>query len=305
MRITASDHAARASPVRVAWGDYPRAASLFEDALAIDRARGDEQRLAEDLGGLCAAVLNLGELAGARALIEESLTVARRCSVRWSTAMSLMSLGHVEVASSNHGAARDLFAEAAVLYDDIGNALYLPWCLEGLAAIAAAFGHHATATELEGRGTRSRRRRRRPSRPSARPATRRHSKRCAPRWETTSSKQRGAPAGIDRPKRLSPSRSLRPSARTTSAHPERADHQRRRDESRLRLVLVPVGHVRPVVLCEESCRLLLLAAPAVNAAASFLGALGSGSAPIVRAIPPSEDRVTPSLPQQGQRTVVA
>lgn len=33
---------------------------------------------------------------------------------------------------------------------EIGNDLYLPWCLEGLAAIAAESDEHTTAAQLEG-----------------------------------------------------------------------------------------------------------------------------------------------------------
>ncbi len=124
--------------------------SVFANAVEIDRARGDEQRLAEDLTGLGAALLNLDDLDGARECIDEGLLLAERCDSRWSVAMSLMSLGHVEVASRNHRSARVLFAEAATVLAEIGNDLYLPWCLEGLAAAAVESGEHATAAELDG-----------------------------------------------------------------------------------------------------------------------------------------------------------
>lgn len=64
--------------------------------------------------------------------------------------MSLIVLGHVEIASGNQGTARDLLGQAALLCVSIGNEIYLPWCLEGIAAIAVASGDHAMAANLEG-----------------------------------------------------------------------------------------------------------------------------------------------------------
>jgi hypothetical protein len=64
--------------------------------------------------------------------------------------MSLTSLGHIEITSNNHGTARDVFAEAVTVFEEIGNDLYLPWCLEGLAAVHVELGDHATAAQLDG-----------------------------------------------------------------------------------------------------------------------------------------------------------
>jgi len=38
---------------------------------------------------------------------------------------------------------------AARLFQEIGNLMYLPWCLEGLAEVAAARGHYTRAAELD------------------------------------------------------------------------------------------------------------------------------------------------------------
>jgi predicted ATPase/transcriptional regulator with XRE-family HTH domain len=133
-------------------GDHARSASLFEESLALNRDRGDESRLTRDLSGLGAALLNLGELVRARAESEEALTQARRHQDhdRWSVAMALTQLGHVDLADDDHVSARERFAEAARVFRSIGNAMYLPWCLEGLAVVVAAAGHHGLAAELDG-----------------------------------------------------------------------------------------------------------------------------------------------------------
>jgi hypothetical protein len=81
---------------------------------------------------------------------KEALAVARRFDNRWSTAMSLTMLGHVELAAGDHTRAQALLTEAASLFSDTGNLMYLQWCLEGLAGAAAARGDYRRAAELDG-----------------------------------------------------------------------------------------------------------------------------------------------------------
>jgi tetratricopeptide (TPR) repeat protein len=131
-------------------GDYERADRAFQEALSLHRDRGDALHLSRDLGGVGAAALNLGDLTRARTLSEESLVLAQRYHDRWGTAMSLTVVGHVELAAGDHGRALALFTEAADLFQAIGNLLYLPWCLEGLAGVAAGRGEHEHAAELDG-----------------------------------------------------------------------------------------------------------------------------------------------------------
>ena len=131
-------------------GNYERAAAFFERSLALRRDRGDEQPLARHLGGLGTALLNLGDLPRARAVLDESLVVARRYDDRWSSSMSLTLLGHVDLADGDGPRARARLAEAAALFRSTGNMVYLPWCLEGLAGVAAAQGRHERGAELDG-----------------------------------------------------------------------------------------------------------------------------------------------------------
>jgi tetratricopeptide (TPR) repeat protein len=129
--------------------DYEGAARCFEEALALNHDRGDRHRLARDLSALGAALLNLGQLAKARDLTAQSLTEARRHDDQWSSAMSLTILGHVDLAQGDLARARDGLAEASQLFLAVGNPMYLPWCLEGLACLAAASGHDQHAVELD------------------------------------------------------------------------------------------------------------------------------------------------------------
>jgi hypothetical protein len=92
----------------------------------------------------------VGDLARAGAVLEESLVVARRFDDQWSSAMSLMLLGHVNLADAQISQARAVLTEAGSLFQEIGNMVYLPWCLEGVAGLAAAEGDYERAAELAG-----------------------------------------------------------------------------------------------------------------------------------------------------------
>src|SRR5439155_737105 len=136
--------------IAVFTGDYRRATGLFERSLAERRGRGDEHTAARHLGGLGTALLNAGDLARARAVLEESLVVARRFEDQWSSAMSLMLLGHLRLAEGDLDGARAELIEAAAVFTATGNMVYLPWCLEGLAEVAAARGRFERAAEIAG-----------------------------------------------------------------------------------------------------------------------------------------------------------
>jgi hypothetical protein len=117
------------------------------------RERGDEKATARGLSGLGAALLNLGERAAARELLEESLVLARRYGDRWGTAMSLTMAGHVDLADGDHARAPALLADAASLFANTGNLMYLQWCLEGLAGAAAARGDYDAPRNSTGHAT--------------------------------------------------------------------------------------------------------------------------------------------------------
>jgi predicted ATPase/transcriptional regulator with XRE-family HTH domain len=136
--------------IAVFTGDYRCAEGLFERSLAERRSRGDEHTAARHLGGLGTALLNAGDLARARAVLEESLVVARRFDDQWSSAMSLMLLGHLRLAEGDPDRARAELIESAGLFTMTGNMVYLPWCLEGLAGVAAAGHRFGLAAEIAG-----------------------------------------------------------------------------------------------------------------------------------------------------------
>src|SRR5581483_487081 len=91
--------------------------------------------------------LALRDLDRARELGLSSLEPARRYADLWSTAMATVLLGHIELAAGRIEEARAYLAESAGIFQSIGNAIYVSWCLEGLAGLALADGR----TELAGK----------------------------------------------------------------------------------------------------------------------------------------------------------
>ena len=131
-------------------GRYAEAVDFCTTSVNLHRDAGAEPITARDLGGLGTGLLNLGDTARARLVLDESLAVARQYQDRWSTAMSLMLLGHTDLAEGDVAHAQAVLAEAGSLFQATGNMVYLPWCLEGLAGLAAAQGDFERAAEVAG-----------------------------------------------------------------------------------------------------------------------------------------------------------
>ncbi|WP_327582237.1 helix-turn-helix domain-containing protein [Nonomuraea sp. NBC_00507] len=125
-----------------------RATACHQEALALYRACGDERVAPQLLAHLSHVALNTGDPLRARDLAEESLVTARRFADQWAIAMSTNQLGHAELALGRIGQAHALFAESAAVFQAIGNPIYLSWCLEGLAGVAADRGRHELAAQL-------------------------------------------------------------------------------------------------------------------------------------------------------------
>ncbi len=131
-------------------GDYDRAAPLLEESVMLRRERGDERGAASSRGTLGLLALNRGDIAGARAQLIEALDTLRQHADRWGQGITLAGLGFVELAAGDATLAQSRFEESARLFLDIGNHLYLPWCIEGLVGVAAARGEWERAARLCG-----------------------------------------------------------------------------------------------------------------------------------------------------------
>jgi tetratricopeptide (TPR) repeat protein len=131
-------------------GDYDRAAPLLDESIRLRRERGDERGAAASQGTLGLVALNRGDIAGAREQLTEALKTLQQHEDRWGQGMTLTFLGHVELAAGDVPRAQALLRESIMHFRAIANHLYLPWCIEGLAGVAAARGEWARAARLCG-----------------------------------------------------------------------------------------------------------------------------------------------------------
>ncbi len=131
-------------------GNYDRAAPLLEESVILRRDRGDERGAAASQGTLGLVALNQGDIPGARVQLTEALKTLQQHEDRWGQGMTLTFLGHVELAAGDAPCAQTLFRDSIMHFRAIANHLYLSWCMEGLAGVAAARGEWERAARLCG-----------------------------------------------------------------------------------------------------------------------------------------------------------
>lgn len=133
-------------------GQQAHARSLFEECAALCRVRGDEHGTVQPLTALGRMALHDGDHQRARTMLQETLGILQRYDNPWGRAMSLALLAHVELATNKIEQAQLLLTESIRLHQTIGNPLFLPWCMEGLAGVAAARGDWGQSARLCGEG---------------------------------------------------------------------------------------------------------------------------------------------------------
>ena len=131
-------------------GDCERAAARLEESLALRRERGDERSVAASLGFLGLVALDQGEYERAEGLLEESLALLQGSGVTWDIPFALVGLGHAVLRRNEYERAAALLREGLQVQWAMGDAQYLGWCLEGLAAVAWAHGLPVRAARLCG-----------------------------------------------------------------------------------------------------------------------------------------------------------
>ncbi len=131
-------------------GKFDDATALHDEALALYSERGDEHGIIQALGALGQIALRLADYTRARLLFDEALATARRRDDRWGQAVTLIQLGLTELATGATARASAQLSESVILLKSIGNPLYISWCLEGMAGVAAARGEWPRAARLCG-----------------------------------------------------------------------------------------------------------------------------------------------------------
>jgi predicted ATPase/DNA-binding CsgD family transcriptional regulator/transcriptional regulator with XRE-family HTH domain len=116
-----------------AQGAYAKAARLLSDGLVEWRASASPRVITCGLSCYSVALLGQGEVAAARAALQECLQISSANRDRWSVGFALLQLGCVALAQGETAEARYLCAESIEVFRELGDC----WSL-GLSLIAAA-----------------------------------------------------------------------------------------------------------------------------------------------------------------------
>lgn len=122
--------------VAIRQGDYDRAASLYEESVALFREIGDTLEVPGPLSGLGLATAARGDAVRAIALLEESLTLARALRGSGAIASSLLRLGRVVFRQGSYARATALFRESITERKKRGDKDGIAACLNALAGVA-------------------------------------------------------------------------------------------------------------------------------------------------------------------------
>jgi predicted ATPase len=134
-------------------GDMAGARTAFEEAVILYRARDDRQRLADVLSNLAFVAVDQDRLDDAATLFEESIALDRAFDNHWGVAQNRSGQAMLALARGAPDAAAELLAEAVDGLRPLSDRLSLVTALERLAATAAVRNDHAVAARLWGAAT--------------------------------------------------------------------------------------------------------------------------------------------------------
>ena len=120
------------------------------EALAIDRALANSVGIADTLIKQASVAIHLGEYEQARALIAESLGIAREVGAEWIISMALARLGLIALRQGNLPQAETPLLEGLARAQESGIRRWSRWYLVGLAEIARLRGMADRAAQLLG-----------------------------------------------------------------------------------------------------------------------------------------------------------
>jgi predicted ATPase/class 3 adenylate cyclase len=132
----------------VTQGEYGRAVTLHEQALALSREVGDLQGVARGLTFQGVAAELQGDSQRAAALLEEGLARFRELDDEWNIALALRNLGRVALRQGDHQRATALNEESLVLSRKLGDKWALAWSLHDLGHVLHSQGDTVRATVL-------------------------------------------------------------------------------------------------------------------------------------------------------------
>jgi predicted ATPase/DNA-binding XRE family transcriptional regulator len=128
-------------------GEYDRAEAAHTEGLELRRRIGDEAGSATSLSNLSSVAYSKSELARAEAFAEESVAIYRRLGHESGLAHALMKIGLVAAGKGEHARAEELFSECLRMQRAIGDTGSIMYSLVNLGAAAHKQGEYARAME--------------------------------------------------------------------------------------------------------------------------------------------------------------
>ena len=126
-------------------GESTAGRTSLEQALTINRAIGNQSRMASNLIALGFLTLSQGQIAAARAFFEQSLVITREIGDRRDELINLNGLGNIAYEQGEAEAARSCFVQALAISREIGERRGEAGNLNGLGNIARDLGESAAA----------------------------------------------------------------------------------------------------------------------------------------------------------------
>ncbi|HEX3459008.1 MAG TPA: tetratricopeptide repeat protein [Candidatus Baltobacteraceae bacterium] len=117
-------------------GQYDRANAAHEESLTIRRRLHDDAGIATSLSNLSSIAFSRNDLARAGSLGEESVAIYRRLGHESGLAHALTKIGLVAAAQKNYDRADELFTECLRMQRAVGNLGSVHYSLENLGAVA-------------------------------------------------------------------------------------------------------------------------------------------------------------------------
>lgn len=124
--------------------DYAAARMYLEESLAIRRAVGDAEGVAQALLNLGIVASGQGDHVTARELFRESRGLCQELGDRWSVALALNNEGHAAFRQGDLAAARSLLQQSQAAFRELGDKARLAMALGGLGRVAVREGEYAT-----------------------------------------------------------------------------------------------------------------------------------------------------------------
>jgi tetratricopeptide (TPR) repeat protein len=129
-------------------GDIARAKDLIEQSLTMCQDGHDERGVAWSLFDLGHLLMHEGDLAGAQPLLRGGMLRFRAQGIMFGEFRALLALGFVLFQLHEPDAANSLYREGLALAHELHFRMYVPDGLEGLARVALTRGQSARAVTL-------------------------------------------------------------------------------------------------------------------------------------------------------------